>query len=259
MKVAYIGIDLFYPALETLYELGCEIIEIFTCKTDNICEFNVKIIDFAKKHNIPYKTNPINRDDIQKLIDKSCEAAICGGYYFKIPSDTQLPIVNIHPSLLPIGRGSWPMAQTILWKHKKSGVTIHKIAEGFDTGDILLQSDFYLDEDETHQTFMEKANLLIPDMLKVLVNDFENIYNNAVPQGQGEYWKTPQKVDYTVTADMKVSEADLILRAFWGYECIYKNGETETVIIGGRGVKCDNPGAFEFPLVDGYVKYEKIL
>ena len=40
---------------------------------------------------------------------------------------------------------------------------------------------------------------------------------------------------------------------------IYKNGENETVITGGRGVKCDNPSAFEFPLVDGYVKYEKIL
>ena len=69
MKIAYIGIDLFYPALETLYELGCEIIEIFTCKTDNICEFNVKVTDFAKKHSIPCKINPINRDDIQKLID----------------------------------------------------------------------------------------------------------------------------------------------------------------------------------------------
>lgn len=259
MRIAYIGIDLFCPALEKLYELGCDIMEIFTCKTDNICEFNVKIIDFATKHNIPYTTNPINCEDIQRLLKKGCEAAICGGYYFKIPSDTSLPTVNIHPSLLPVGRGSWPMAQAILWGHKKSGVTIHKIAEGFDTGDILLQREFCIDKDETHQTFMEKVNLLVTEMLKVLVDDFENIYKNAVPQGEGEYWKSPQETDYTVTANMTVSEADLILRAFFGYECIYKNGENETVITGGRCVKCDNPSAFEFPLVDGYVKYEKIL
>ncbi len=259
MRIAYIGIDLFYPALETLYELGCEIIEIFTCKTDNVTEFNVKVTEFAKKYNIPCKINPIDRDDIQRLLKSGCEAAICGGYYFKIPSDTKLPIVNIHPSLLPVGRGSWPMAQSILWKHKKSGVTIHKIAEGFDTGDILLQNEFYLDKDETHQTFMEKANSLIPDMIKMLVTDFESIYNNAVPQGMGEYWKAPQKADYTVTPHMTAEEADLILRAFYGYECIYNNGVNETVIICGRGVKCNNLGSFEFPLVDGYVKYEKIL
>lgn len=259
MRIAYIGIDLFYPALETLYGLDCEIIEVFTCKTDNITEFNLKVCDFAIKHKIPLNYNPISRDDIQRLINKGCQAAICGGYYFKIPSDTSLPIVNIHPSLLPVGRGSWPMAQAILWKHKKSGVTIHKIAEGFDTGDILLQNEFYLDEDETHQTFMEKANLVLSGMLEGLVCDFDKLYNSAIPQGDGEYWKAPQKADYTVTPEMTAEEADLIFRAFWGYECIYKNGDDEVVVIGGRAVKSDNSEGSSLPLIDGFVKYKKIM
>ena len=141
MKIAYIGIDLFYPALEALEALDCEILEIFTCDTDNITEFNAEITDFAVKRNIPFKTSRITRDDITRLLQNGCEVAICGGYYFKIPADTKLPIVNIHPSLLPVGRGSWPMALSILRGDKKSGVTIHKIAEGFDTGDILIAKD----------------------------------------------------------------------------------------------------------------------
>ena len=253
MKIAYIGIDLFYPALEKLYNLGCEIVEIFTCEVDNVCEFNLQIYAFAEKHNIPISKIPICREDIKRLIDKGCDAAICGGYYFKIPHDTSLPIVNIHPSLLPIGRGSWPMAQSILWRHKSSGVTIHKIAEGFDTGDILMQEEFALDNDETHQTFMDKANTKLVQMMPELIENFGSLYANARPQGEGEYWKAPTKEDYTITSDMTVTQADLILRAFYGYECIYKHQKTSCTIIGGRAVLSNHLPDNEFVLSDGYI------
>ncbi len=256
MKIAYIGIDLFYPALEKLYDLGCEISEIFTCEVDNVCEFNLKICAFSERHNIPISKLPISREDMQRLIDKDCHMAICGGYYFKIPHNTELPIVNIHPSLLPIGRGSWPMAQSILWRHKLSGVTIHKIAEGFDTGDILLQREFRLDADETHKSFMDKANAVLAEMLPQLVNNFEELYNNAKPQGNGEYWKAPTDKDYTITSDMTAEEADLILRAFYGYECVYKNQETSCIIIGGRAALSNDLSDKEFPLKDGYITFK---
>ena len=252
MKIAYIGLDLFYPALKKLHSLGLEIVEIFTCEVDNVCEFNTEITGFAKENNIPLQPARITREDINRLIDKGCEWAICGGYYFKIPHDTALPIVNIHPSLLPSGRGSWPMAQSILWKHEKSGVTIHKIAEGFDTGDILLQREFGLSENETHQTFMEKANCTLVGMLEELCQDFDVLYKNAMPQQGGEYWEAPTEEDYTVTPDMTVEEADLILRAFYGYECIYDDGHSKKTIIGYRAFEggCDG----ELKLKNGYLK-----
>ncbi|MBR5613810.1 MAG: hypothetical protein IKW64_00720 [Clostridia bacterium] len=259
MKIAYIGIDLFYPALEALEALDCEILEIFTCETDNITEFNVKITDFAVKRNIPCKKSRITKDDIARLLQNGCEAAICGGYYFKIPADTKLPIVNIHPSLLPVGRGSWPMALSILRGDKKSGITIHKIAEGFDTGNILLQREFEIADDETHKTFMEKANSLLPEMLESLIKNFALLWQNAKPQGEGEYWEMPAEEKYTVTYDMTVKEADRILRAFYGYECIYKTKDRRTLIIGGRAVKSYKTEGAEFPLVDGYIKIQKNL
>lgn len=259
MKIAYIGIDLFYSALETLDTIGCEIMEIFTCQVDNKTEFNEKVCGFAERNNIPCKTTRILREDIQRLLKNGCQAAICGGYYFKIPADTDLPVVNIHPSLLPVGRGSWPMAQAILWGHKKSGITIHKIAEGFDTGDILLQQEFQISDDETHQSFMEKANSLVPKMIKALMADFAHLYETAKPQTDGEYWDAPKKEDFTVTEDMKAEEADLILRAFYGYECIYKSREFEEIIIGGRAVKSDKNADARLPLADGFIKIEKVL
>ena len=102
---------------------------------------------------------------------------------------------------------------------------------------------------------MEKANQLLPDMIKMLISDFDRLYAEAKPQGEGEYWKAPCKTDFTVTADMTVEEADLILRAFYGYECIYADGDSKQVIIGGRAVKSEKAEGKGLPLADGYIKY----
>ncbi len=255
MKIAYIGIDLFYDALVSLEKQGCEIGEIFTCKTDNVTEFNLKICDFAEKRGIPCQMTRITKEDIERLQQKDCEFAVCAGYYFKIPADTDFPIVNIHPSLLPIGRGSWPMPLTILKGMKKSGVTVHKIAEGFDTGDILLQREFDLDEKESLVSFMEKVCALIPDMMEELVQNFDALWKNAIPQTGDDYWALPTREQMTVTPQMTAIEADLVLRAFLGYECFYGD---EFEIIGGRAFE-GSPDAKNFlPLKDGYIEYEKI-
>lgn len=258
MKIAYIGLDLFFPALEALDRLGCEIVEIFTCETDNITEFNVDIIHFAKEHNIPYTTKRITVQDIERLKQKGCHMAICGGYYFKIPIDKDLPMVNIHPSLLPMGRGSWPMPISILRGDKKSGVTIHKIAEGFDTGDILLQESFDISKKETLKTFMDKACGLAVRMMKSLTENFNELYENAVPQGEGEYLEAPTERDWTVTDKMTVDEADVILRAFYGYECVYRSEDSMYVMINARAVRTGNTNKV-LKLKDGYIEAERIL
>ena len=260
MKIVYIGIDLFFTALKSLDSLGCEIGEIFTCKTDNITEFNTQICGYAKERNIPCKLTRITTEDIERLKNESYDFAVCAGYYFKIPADTDFPIVNIHPSLLPIGRGSWPMPQTILKGMKKSGVTIHKIAEGFDTGDILLQREFNLTDCETLETFMEKVYSLIPPMMSELVQNFDKLYSNAIPQGEGDYWEAPTDTDMTITADMTAEQADQILRAFLGYECIYQSKEKNLKIIGGRahkGTATVNNNIL--PIKDGYITYTKSI
>ena len=256
MKIAYIGIDLFYDALSSLYECGCEIAEIFTCETDNVSEFNVKILNFAKQHNIPHTTNRITAADIERLMNNGTYAAVCGGYYYKIPVIEGFRAVNIHPSLLPEGRGSWPMPQTILWGLKESGVTVHKIAEGFDTGDILLQKRFPVSADETLETFMNKACALLPDMMRKLTENFFDLWENASPQQGGSYWAAPCEADWTVRFDMPLSEADRILRAFYGYETVYiaENGEKFRMLRAAADEKCG-----QFPLKGGFVSAKKLL
>ena len=51
----------------------------------------------------------------------------------------RLGILNIHPSLLPIGRGPEPVFWTLRRVEPVTGVTVHQMDAGFDTGPILLQ------------------------------------------------------------------------------------------------------------------------
>lgn len=268
MKIAYAGIDLFYPALETIISQGCEIIKIYTCETDNETEFNLQVIDAARRRGIDWTMERIRSADISWLKAQGCEAFICAGYYYRIPVDAALPMVNIHPSLLPVGRGSWPMPVTILKGLKVSGVTIHKMAEDFDTGDILLQQDFAVADDETLATFMDKIHGLLPDMVSRLLGDFDRLYENARPQGAGDYWPTPGPSDWTVTGDMAPDQADRILRAFYGYDCIYEHAGRTWRLLRGQLIMPDSVdahgtpaarregGGKDLPFKDGLIRAE---
>ena len=119
MKIAYIGIDLFFSALKALSDNGCEIYKIFTCKTDNITEFNTDIIRYAKEYNIPYTLDKITQEDINMLVKDGVECIICGGYYYRIPIVEGIAMLNIHPTALPVGRGLWPMPIMIMEGYKK--------------------------------------------------------------------------------------------------------------------------------------------
>ncbi|MBQ4128233.1 MAG: hypothetical protein IJD68_00500 [Ruminococcus sp.] len=256
MKIAYAGFDLLYPALKSFYNLNCEIVKIFSCKVDNITEFNKEVCAFAKKHDIPITFDKITLEDLKALKNEGVDALICGAYYYRIPILPDFKMVNIHPSLLPIGRGAWPMPLTILNNMKQSGVTFHKMEESFDTGDILLQESFNLSDNENLNSFMQKIYALLPDMVEKLVCDFSYYYDNAKAQGDGEYWEAPNERDYIITKDTDFETADRILRAFSGFYVLYNDGEREFSLLNAKAIAGDNKNQF-FKINGGYIIEEK--
>lgn len=257
MNIAYLGIDLLKPVLDTLLDEGCEVLKLFTCPVDNVTETNTAVIRTAEKLGIPYTLNRITAADLDALAGAGCELLVCAGYYYRVPVTDAFPMVNFHPTPLPVGRGSWPMPRLILEGAELGGVTAHKMAADFDTGDILLQETFPLTEREDHQTYMEKVYEKIPAMVCRLVNDLPGVLAHARPQGTGEYWPLPREEDWTVTPDMDAARADLILRAFYGYECVYRDGERRTELIGGRLIPGDGAGK-PFPVRGGYITADRV-
>ena len=73
--------------------------------------------------------------------------------------------LNIHTSLLPRHRGATPIQAAILSGDQETGVTIMYMAEGLDTGDILLQKKITLSSDETAGTLTKRLSLLAREAL----------------------------------------------------------------------------------------------
>jgi phosphoribosylglycinamide formyltransferase-1 len=65
-------------------------------------------------------------------------------------------IINIHPSILPSFPGKDAIGQAFTAKVKITGVTIHFVDEGMDTGPIIAQEAVYLDDDETNESLTKK-------------------------------------------------------------------------------------------------------
>jgi len=64
---------------------------------------------------------------------------------FSIP---QRGAINVHPSLLPKYRGLSPQHQAIIHGDSISGVTIHFIEEDVDTGNIIIQERFSIEQSD---------------------------------------------------------------------------------------------------------------
>jgi methionyl-tRNA formyltransferase len=82
-----------------------------------------------------------NQVSILKMA-KTCDFGISVLFGHKIPLELirsfRLGIINLHPSLLPFGKGSDPVAWGIL-SNQDQGASIHLISEKIDDGEILSQ------------------------------------------------------------------------------------------------------------------------
>lgn len=241
MKIAYCGFDLFYECLEKIHQNNHQIMKIFTVKTDDEYEFSDKVTSFADKHNIEYTKNRITMEDVIKLEESGCDLLISAGYHYKIPisesENNPLKGINLHPALLPIGRGAWPMPLTILKGLDITGVTVHKLSKNFDEGDILNKLQFHVMKQDNLETLNQKYQEHGAKLLIDILNDFDYYWNNANPQEKGEYWKEPQNHDRTFTCADDIAEIETIIRAFWGFGSILKLPDQEIVVKFGTCIK----------------------
>ena len=65
--------------------------------------------------------------------------------------------INLHPSLLPKYRGCAPVPASILNMDKTTGFTIQRVAQEMDSGNILLQTCFNIEESDNSQTILDRA------------------------------------------------------------------------------------------------------
>lgn len=82
------------------------------------------------------------------------------------------PIVNLHISYLPYNRGAHPNFWSF-FDGTPSGVSIHLIDEGIDTGSILFQK--YVNFKENEDTFSKTHKRLVQEIENLFITNVESI------------------------------------------------------------------------------------
>lgn len=223
MKIAYFGFDLFADCLDYIVSNGYNVVKIFTCEVDGVYETNSRVFEIAERYGIEITDSKVTRNDIEKLESLGCDIIISAGYYFKIPISKKIMGVNIHPALLPVGKGPWPQPVTILKGLDESGITLHKLAEKIDCGDIIFQHKIAVSKTDNLETLTKKMQEYAPLLLEKFLSNPENYFGKSVKQANGEYWNEPNVCDMTFSLEDDYSKIDRITRAFYGYKCYLNN------------------------------------
>lgn len=231
-KIIYFGLDALIGCLHLIKQRGFEVVKIFTFPDDDYDKTEA-LSAFAETNNIPISYTKPTGDELQALCDSGAHLMVVGGYPWKIPIIENMVQVNIHPSLLPIGRGPWPMPTAIL-RGIDSGVTLHKLTEKIDEGDIILQEKIPFDTRDNLVTLTEKIGEVACRLLEVFLFNAEELWENAKPQTEGEYWKEPDDSERSFTLSDSAETIDRKLKAFYGYGVFTKIYGVPVKIIEGE-------------------------
>ena len=136
-------------------------------KNAGIPSYVVKARDFPDRHAFDER--------ISELLDTHAVELIVLAGFMKLfqPAFVQKyrnRILNIHPALLPAFPGAHPVADTLAYGAKVSGVTVHFVDEGMDTGPIIAQKSVPVldndDEDSLHARLQVEEHKLYPTVVK---------------------------------------------------------------------------------------------
>jgi methionyl-tRNA formyltransferase len=172
MNVVFMGSAEFgIPTLEKLCASEHKIIGIVSTpsrkKGRGLVHDDSPVVHYARKKNLGV---PILLPEVLKseeFIDalKKLEADVFVVVAFRILPQSvfklpRLGTVNIHASLLPLYRGPAPIQRAIAAGEKETGITIFRIDEGIDTGNIILQRSVIIGNEETTTELNDRLALL---------------------------------------------------------------------------------------------------
>ena len=151
-------------------------------KVKNSNYANLKII--AKKHDIEYyEVDSIEgkrTKDYEKIINNmNLDLILVLGWYYMVPKNvrnlSRYGAWGIHASLLPKYAGGAPLNWAIINGENQTGVTLFRMDDGVDDGDIIAQQVFAIEYEDTIKEVYEKATIVSKEILKKILSDIKNI------------------------------------------------------------------------------------
>lgn len=181
------------PTLEKLVEAGFNVRLVLTQpdrpKGRGLGLMASPVKQTAERLGLPiYQPEKIKQNEELRLkLDQIAPAAIIVVGYGRIIPKWMLELpkhgnINLHASLLPKYRGAAPIQWAIANGESLTGVTTMRIDEGLDTGDILLQKDLAILDEDTAETVSPRLAAIGADLMVETLHGLAKGTINAASQ-----------------------------------------------------------------------------
>lgn len=218
MNIVFMGTPEFaVPALEILYNEGHSIELVITQKDKpkgrgkkvQYTPVKEKALSLGLEVYQPDNVNDVESISKLKDINPDIIVVIAFGQILKkdILNLPKYGCLNIHASLLPKYRGAAPINWAIIHGEKETGITIMKMDEGLDTGDMLLKESIPINEDDDYITIHDELSQLGGELIVKAINKIQDGTISQTPQDSclSNYapmiYKSTGKIDWNKTGE----------------------------------------------------------
>ena len=167
MRIIFMGTpDFAVPSLRALCEAGEDVVAVITQpdkpRGRGYVLTPTPVKAYALERGIPvYQPETLRGgafDDTLRTLAPDLIIVVAYGKILPLSvlSCPPLGCINVHGSLLPALRGAAPMQRAIMDGHPITGVTTMYMAEGLDTGDMLLREEIEILTDDNFETIHDK-------------------------------------------------------------------------------------------------------
>ncbi len=169
MKIVFMGTPLAaVPTLEQILEDGHEVVAVWTQpdrpagRGNKLTALPVKEFALENGLKVFQPTKIKTKESLELFKSHNADVAVVVAYGRILPQTflEAFPrgAINVHFSLLPKYRGAAPVNWAIVNGEKKTGITTMKMDAGLDTGDILMQSETEIADDENAIDLMARLS-----------------------------------------------------------------------------------------------------
>ena len=278
LRIVFMGTPEFAVAsLDALVKAGCNIVGVITAP-DKPAGRGMQLQQSAvKKYTVENNLNVLqpeklkNPEFLAELRSLNADLQIVVAFRMLPEVVWNMPpmgSVNLHGSLLPQYRGAAPINWAVINGEKETGVTTFKLKHEIDTGDILLQESFSIDENETAGEVHDKmkeigANLLVRTVKGLAdgsLKEVPQVFNNELKHAPKIFTDTC-KIDF----NKPVEEVHDLIRGLSPFPGAFTslNGKTLKIYHSKKEIKTpshtigeyatDGKTFFKFACTDGYV------
>ena len=255
MRIVFMGTpDFAVPSLQALIDAGHDVCAVYTQpdkpqgRKQILTAPPVKTL--ALEYDIPvFQPNTLKNEDEQARLRELAPEVIIVVAYGKLLPKAVLDIpphgcINVHGSLLPRWRGAAPIQWAVIAGDEMAGVTTMQMAEGLDTGDMLLTYETKVGEKETAGELFDRLAQSGAELLSQTLVKLDEITPRPQDDAQSCYAHMLDKQMAVIDWSKSAHEIDCLIRGLnpWPIALTTLSGERLKVLAAEKAAGNGEPG-----------------